>query len=124
MDDLAATDAERVRFLRARKGDLAAASSMLSKYLEWRKTTLPLPAEHPRLGAELPPWVMWHGQARDATPVVFIQGAMYDPDAGTIQQYANATAEVLDAGLPRDSLTKTTVLVDCRGEEGAQHYMC
>ena len=123
MDDLAgipslaeATDAERQRFLTARKGDVAATTSMLSKHLDWRRSTLPLAAGQPRFGAGLPEWIVFHGHARDLSPVCHCQGAMYDPEKGTAQQYANATAQCFDEALPRDSDTKITLLCDVRGD--------
>ena len=113
-----ATAAEFKRFFVARKENVAAATKMLAKYLEWRKKTLPLAEEHPRLGVNLPPWMIFHGRARDNSPVCHIQGAMYDPEKATVQQYAHATAQLFDDALPRDSETKVTLLVDCRAEDG------
>lgn len=101
----AATKAEHRRFLTARKESVAAATKMLTKYLEWRKAVLPLAADQPRFGIELPEWMVFHGKARDQTPVVHVQGAMYDQDKGTAQQYANATAALFDEKLPRESDT-------------------
>ena len=113
-----ATAAEFKRFFVARKHNVAAATEMLSKYLDWRRETLPLAADHPKLGIELPPWMIFHGRARDKTPICHIQGPMYDPEAGTPSEYALATAFMFDQMIPRDSETKVTLLVDCRGEVG------
>lgn len=100
-----ATKAEHYRFLTARKQSVAAATEMLTKYLEWRKAVLPLAADQPRIGVELPEWMVFHGKARDQTPTVHVQGAMYDQEKGTAQQYANATAQLFDEQLSRESLT-------------------
>ena len=113
-----ATDAERLRFFIARKEDVMAATKMLCRYLEWRKRTLPLADNEPRLGVELPEWMICHGKARDETPILHVQGAMYDPEAGTAKQYANATAQLLDDNLDRNSMQKVSLLVDVRGDAG------
>lgn len=112
-----ATAAEFKRFWVARKKNVAAATSMLANYLEWRKQTLPLTANHPRLGVELPLWMHFYGRARDGSPICHVQGPMYDPEKASPQQYALATAQMFDEALPRDSEAKMTLLVDCRGDE-------
>jgi len=112
-----ATDAERRRFLTARKQDVGAATTMLQRYLAWRRSTLPLAEGEPRLGEELLPWMRFHGRARDQTRIVHMQGAMYDPTAATPQQWAHATAQEFDSNICRDSMEKVSLLVDVRGDE-------
>jgi hypothetical protein len=112
-----ATPAERLRFFHARKRDVAAASNMLSRYLEWRNRTLPLADDQPRFGVgAMPEWMIFHGKARDKSPIVHVQGAMYDQEVATPDQYANASAQLMDENLDRNSLQKISLLVDVRGD--------
>ena len=114
----AATPQEQWRFYVARKQCVSATTEMLQSYLQWRAETLPLPPSAPRIGNGLPDWMCFHGHARDRTPICHVNGAMYDRNVATPEQYADAAAQLFDDSLPRESLTKVTVLLDVRGDAG------
>lgn len=105
-----ATEAERQRFLASCDGDPQAAANALRQHLEWRRRTLPRPQHE--LG--LAQWIYLHGEARDGTPIMVVNPARYDQDAGSPEEQVMAFVGRVDAACPRDSLAKFTVLVDCR----------
>ena len=111
---------ELERFMKARKGNVGAASEMLAAHLKWRAASLPLPPSAPSFGSGLPPWVLYLDgvHARDGSTIVFTPGAMLDPSAGTPMQYAMAMSEVLDSRLPPESSHKITIMVDTKGIKG------
>ena len=111
---------ELERFLKARKGDVKAASMTLAAHLKWRAVSLPLPPSAPSFGSGLPPWVLYLDgvHARDGSTIVFTPGAMLDPSAGTPMQYAMAASEVLNSRLPPDSSHRVTIMVDTKGIKG------
>lgn len=111
---------ERARFLRARNGKLDAAAGMLRDHLEWRAKNLPPPPDAPLHGKGLPPWITMHDSMRaiDGTPILLALAAMCDPEAGTPEMYALASAVLLDAHLPRDSNQFITIVVDVGGVRG------
>ena len=111
-----ATDAERQRFLAARGGDARAAANALWEHMEWRRRTLPRPQHE--LG--IAQWIYSHGEAKDGTPILVVNPARYDMALGSPEEQVLAFVGRVDAACPRDSLTKLTILVDCRpGPEGA-----
>jgi len=107
--------AERKRFLAARDGDSAAGEEMLQAHLKWRAESLPLPEGRPRVGKGLPEWMFFHGTALDGTPLLWINGAMYDGEAATPEEYGLASAALIDGRFARDSDQQCTVLLDVRG---------
>jgi len=113
-------EAERARFMRARKGKVDAASSMLRAHVEWRAASLPPPADAKLLGQGLPPWnvMMDKMMACDGTRVLLAMAAMCDPDAGTPAEYALAAAVLLDQHLPRNQEELLTIVVDVGGVDG------
>jgi hypothetical protein len=115
------TGAERARFLAARNGKLVAANKMLTAHLEWRHETLPLSADAPRLGEQLPRLARFLPQEVDNGSnkrVLLIFGAMYDAARGTPQQYTDAMAALLDEELDRNSDEKIVIVIDTRGGYG------
>jgi len=109
------SEAEWARFLQARDQDVAAAEEMLQVHLQWRAASLPIPEGQPRVGAGLPSWMFFHGKGIDDTPLFWINGAMYDPEAAAPEAYALAAAALIDERLPRESPEQCTVLLDVRG---------
>jgi len=113
------SEAEWTRFLTARDQDVAAAEEMLQAHLQWREASLPMPESQPRIGAGLPEWMFFHGVSRDdATRILWINGAMYDPEAATPEEYALAAAATIEECIPRESPEQCTVLLDVRGGAG------
>lgn len=112
--------AERARFLRARKGKLADASTMLRAHLHWRDTELAKAPTAKQLGKELPEWNVVPAGLRgvDGTLVVVALPALCDPTAATPAEYAFATALLLEQHLPRDSEAAITILSDVGGIAG------
>lgn len=116
-----ATEAEWARFRAARPGDEDAAREMLSAHLAWRRKHLPLPAGAKQIGAGLPKLITMLGddrRCRDGTRALLMLGAMYDPDAGTLEEYALAFAHLCEAEVSHDSTERFTVLIDGRGGDG------
>ena len=98
-----------MRFLNARDYDIDQSAKMLTEHLAWRAKTFPLAEDHPRLDRELPDYAYFNGTAKDGepiriaplppplndstvtaipgrlagSPILFIQGAEYDPVRAT-----------------------------------------
>ena len=112
--------AARQRFLVARDGDVALASSMLRDHLAWCGANLPLRDDAPLIGAGLPPFTWLHpGLARDGTRVVSQMCCMIDMKFGSADEYVMALAQFLFDLLDDDSDEKLTVLIDTRPLSGA-----
>jgi hypothetical protein len=99
-----------VRYLVARKGNVAAASEMLEKYVAWRKEHFPL--KRADVGAILQSNVLFHhGAARDGTPVMYFRGGMYDKRLGSPHMHVLAAAQCMDEALKHSgSMTMTLML--------------
>ena len=93
-------EAERARFLRARKGKVSEAAAMLRAHLEWREASLPPPAGAPLLGKGLPKWNVMDDslgmKGVDGEPILLTLAALCDPTVGTPAEYAFAAAVLLD----------------------------
>ena len=108
------------RFLVARDGDVALASSMLRDHLAWRAANLPLRDDAPLIGAGLPACTWVHpGHARDGSRVVSQMCCMIDMKVGSADEYVVAFAQFLFDLLDDDSDEKLTVLIDTRPLSGA-----
>lgn len=112
--------ATRQRFLTARDGDVALASSMLRDHLAWRAVNFPLRDGAPRIGAGLPEFVWVHpGRARDGTRVVSQMCCMVDLKTRSAEEYVMGVAQFLFDLLDDDTDEKFTVLIDARPVAGA-----
>ena len=88
--------ATRQRFLTARDGDVALASSMLREHLAWRAANFPLRDGAPRIGAGLPEFVWVHpGRARDGTRILTEMCCMIDKKCASNDEYELAVAQFL-----------------------------
>ena len=112
--------ATRQRFLTARDGDAALASSMLREHLAWRAANFPLRDGAPRIGAGLPAFTWVHpGRARDGTRVVSQMCCMVDLKARSAEEYVTGVAQFLFDLFDDDTDEKLTVLIDARPVAGA-----
>jgi hypothetical protein len=129
-----ATEAERKRFLAARKGHAKEAADSLSAHIKWREQMpLPLPPNRLKYGKDQQPGTDklpgWLGMLTDPdtgeyirckksnTRIVIAFGAMCDLDFSA-EDYVGATADFLHANLNNDDEDKITVLVDVRPGAG------
>ena len=115
------SNAEWLRFLRARNGKHELASKMLREHLVWRAASLPLPYGCPALGSGLPAMLVFgEGECRalSNTRVAVYMAAMYDRNIADHAAYTRAIAATLDANLDRSNAEKITLLVDLRSGEG------
>lgn len=106
--------AERSRFLECASGDVEAAAKALREHLTWRAANMPLPAEAPRLGKQLPEYTHFFSDLKDCDggSVFFAQPALIDLDKAEPEAYALATAELVERHVPRESEGRFTVVVD------------
>lgn len=113
----AAAAAELTRFCRARPNSADEAAEMYRKHLEWQQG--PGSKEKLLQAALAVPqkFIREAGQAVDGTPILFVQGARYDPEVDP-ETYMLACAHALDSLLPTDDDRKVTILVDARPGEG------
>ena len=90
--------AERSRFLECASGDVEAAAKALREHLTWRAANMPLPAEAPRLGKQLPEYTHFFSDLKDCDggSVFFAQPALIDLDK------AISTARAMGAA-PQDA---------------------
>eukprot|EP00310_Coccolithus_braarudii_P012745 CAMPEP_0183337528 /NCGR_PEP_ID=MMETSP0164_2-20130417/5137_1 /TAXON_ID=221442 /ORGANISM="Coccolithus pelagicus ssp braarudi, Strain PLY182g" /LENGTH=235 /DNA_ID=CAMNT_0025507227 /DNA_START=11 /DNA_END=718 /DNA_ORIENTATION=+ len=119
-----ATEAERLRFLRARDGNVTKAAQMLGAYLDWREATLPLPEGAATLGhGLLKEWVCFLDEvkSRDSSKVLLVQAARCVPEACTNEQHAAAVASLLDQHLARDLEARVSIIIDVGGISGARN---
>jgi len=124
------TQAERNRFLIARKGKADAAAEALTAHLKWREEyPLPLPSHKLKYGRDqrpgtdqLPGWLgmltdpdtgEYIRSKKNGTRIVIAFGAMCDLDF-TAEDYIGATADFLHHNLSNEDEDKITVLVDVR----------
>lgn len=87
-----------VRYLVARKGNVALAEEMAEKCLAWRAKTFPLKKEDVEAamntGCFFP-----HRTARDGSPVVYMRGGLYDNVVATPEQFVKAAAHAIEWSL-------------------------
>ena len=114
---------ERRRFLVACNGNEAKARSMLQRHLEFRAANLPPPPGTKRLGIELPEWAFQvHGvTSHDGTPIVAVLAGLCEPSAGSPNEFAIATAILVDSLLPRHTAQRITLMIDVDHVEGASN---
>ena len=116
--------ATRQRFLTARDGDAALASSMLREHLAWRAANFPLRDGAPRIGAGLPEFVWVHpGRARDGTRILTEMCCMIDKKCASNDEYELAVAQFLFDLFDDESDEKVTVLIDCRPTVGQPNIL-
>ena len=116
--------ATRQRFLTARDGDVALASSMLREHLAWRAANFPLRDGAPRIGAGLPEFVWVHpGRARDGTRILTEMCCMIDKKCASNDEYELAVAQFLFDLFDDESDEKVTVLIDCRPTVGQPNIL-
>lgn len=116
--------ATRQRFLTARDGDVALASSMLRDHLAWRAANFPLRDGAPRMGAGLPEFVWVHpGRARDGTRILTEMCCMIDKKCASNDEYELAVAQFLFDLFDDESDEKVTVLIDCRPTVGQPNIL-
>ena len=74
--------------------------------MTWRAANMPLPAEAPRLGKQLPEYTHFFSDLKDCDggSVFFAQPALIDLDKAEPEAYALATAELVERHVPRESL--------------------
>ncbi len=106
-----------VRYLVARKGNVAAASEMLEKCTIWRANNFPL--KRSQLSSVYKSEVMfYHGTARDGTPVIYFRGGLYDKNKGSPETHVLGAAHCIDVALSTASTINVTVLVHTSNVEG------
>ena len=116
--------ATRQRFLTARDGDAALASSMLREHLAWRAANFPLQDGAPRIGAGLPAFTWVHpGRARDGTRILTEMCCMIDKKCASNDEYELAVAQFLFDLFDDESDEKVTVLIDCRPTVGQPNIL-
>ena len=116
--------ATRQRFLTARDGDAALASSMLREHLAWRAANFPLRDGAPRIGAGLPAFTWVHpGRARDGTRILTEMCCMIDKKCASNDEYELAVAQFLFDLFDDESDEKVTVLIDCRPTVGQPNIL-
>ena len=109
--------AELRRFLKKVRFDLVTARANYAAHLQWRRVTSPevLDPRSAAAIAKVPRWVWFEGGAGDGgvgsndTRTVWVQGAMFDSDVASADDYVLATTRVLDANLDRASEERTVV---------------
>lgn len=115
-----ATAAERQRFLRARKGNVKAATEMLDAHLRWREERFPLKPSDKLLGSGLARWVFVPPAVRavDDTAVLFALPALIQPKRASAEEHAFAVAVLLEDLLRHESEEKITIIADVGGVSG------
>jgi len=111
-----AATAELRRFCRARPNSSSEAAEMYRRHLLWRQGT---GAKDNLLKAALdipPKYIRPAGHALDGTPILFVQGALYDPEIDP-EKYMLACGHALDTMLSADDDRKVTILIDARPGE-------
>jgi len=112
-----AAPSELHRFCRARPDSSDEASEMYRSHLQWRQG----PGAKEKLlqaALDIPPkYIRPAGHALDNTPILFVQGALYDPEVEP-DKYMLACAHALDSMLSADDDRKVTILIDVRPGEG------
>lgn len=79
-------------------------------------------SEEPRVG-NVPDWMWFDGGARDGgtgkkSLLLWVQGAMFNSSAASVDEYVLATTRVLDSALDRASDDKVEVFVDTAAYRG------
>lgn len=111
---------ELARFLAARQGNVEAATEMYRRSKSWRDEMIVSGRMATALEKVSPTGFFREcGRAKDGTKILFVQGARYDPNAATSEEYALATAAMLEKLLPAQSEEKLSVLIDCRANKAA-----
>lgn len=106
-----------LRFCRARPLSVEEAANMYEDHLEWRKGlgTAQCLEDAART---IPPGYLRQGKdACDGTPIIFVQGALYDHSIEP-EQYVLACAKALEDARGPGVEGKVTVLIDVRPGEG------
>jgi hypothetical protein len=85
-----------VRFLIARKGDVALATEMMTKALAWHSSNFPLKRSPEILAAINTRCFFQFGQARDGTPVVYFRGSLYDNTKASADTFVLLAAHIID----------------------------
>lgn len=110
-------NAELLRFHRARPKSVKDAAKMYSAYQTWRAGP-GVPENLTRCaGLVIPEWVRTCGTALDGTPLVYVQGARYDPEVGP-DTHICACAHAIDQLVGPQDMTRITLLIDVRGGSG------
>merc|ERR1719401_123138 len=112
-----ASENELLRFVRARPASVSEAADMYEAHLAWRRGDGSQERLKEASLAVSPEYIRHSGQALDGTPLMFVQGARYDPSIPP-EQYVLACAAAASATLPPDDLSKLTVLIDVRPAHG------
>jgi len=112
-----AAPAELLRFCRARPNSSDEASQMYRSHLQWRQGP-GAKEELLKAALDIPPkYIRQAGHALDNTPILFVQGALYDPEVEP-EKYMLACGHALDSMLSADDDRKVTILIDARPGEG------
>lgn len=112
-----AATAELRRFCRARPKSTQEAAQMYQKHLAWRREQ---GSKDNLLKASLaipPKYIRQAGRARDGTPILLVQGAMYDSSVAP-EMYMLACGHALDQMFAAESEEKFTLLIDARPGDG------
>ena len=114
------TAAERARFLRARKGNVKAATDLLDAHRRWRKERLPPKLSDKLLGRGVSRWVFVPPSVRavDDTLVVVALPALIQPKRASAEEHAFAVAVLLEDHLSHDSEERITIIADVGGVSG------
>jgi len=124
VDSAGASPVELRRFLRKVNGDLPTARANYASHVQWRQETSQASA------GNVPRW-MWfdeqaqqrdasdsNGHVRNDTLLLWVQGAMFNSSAATVDEYVLATTRTLDSALDRAADDKTQVFVDTAAFKG------
>jgi len=114
-----ATIADIVRFLVARKGDVALAAEMYEKATAWHKANLPLKRSDEVMAAMQTRCFFPFGKAKDGTPILYFRGALYDNTKASPECYVLAAAHAIEYALRNSSEINVTVLVHTNHVPGA-----
>lgn len=104
--------ADLCRFLVARKGNVAQATEMIEKCMEWRASVFPLQKEDLRAAINTGCFFPYRN-ARDGTPCVYMRGGLYDNVKATPEQFVLAAAYAIEYSLKTNpDQINVTVIVD------------
>lgn len=119
-----ATKEERDRFIEAFHGNPQKSEDAILSYLRWRSKTFPIPESALDFGRGIHnPFQLLKDKSdhcvrtnTNKARVLWLWGAMYDVDIEA-EDYAIATAALLDRYLERDSMEKISIVIDGRPNE-------
>lgn len=112
------TPVDIVRFLVARKGNIANAEQMIDKYLAWKLEHFPI--KHSTVkNAFLSKCFFPYGRSRDGSPIVIMRGCLYNSKVATPYEYVMAASYCIEWALANNpGQPSVTVLVHTAQVEG------